>query len=245
MRERLTLALALGPALIVIVGLFFGGLAAGALMSLNYFPLIGLTDPDFGAYRAVLGDPDIGRSFLLSLHIAFTSTVISAVLAVFAALLLRRTFWGRSFAAFLFQLNLTVPHLVGAIGVLYLFSQSGLIARMAASLGMIGAPAEFPALVYDPYAAGIILLYVWKEVPFIAVVVLANMQAVGKDHEAAARTLGAGRWAAFRHAMLPQIAPGLLSASVLVFAFAFGSYEIPALLGASWPEALPVLAWRL
>ena len=38
--------------------------------------------------------------------------------------------------------------------------------------------------------------------------------------------------------------PGLVSASALVFAFAFGAYEIPLLLGANAPAALPVLAWR-
>lgn len=245
MGERLKLALMLGPALGLIGFLFFGGLAAGALRSLNYAPLIGLTEPNFGAYAAVLGDPDIGRSFLLTFHIAFTSTVISSVLAVFAALLLRRTFAGRAAASFLFQLNLTVPHLVGAIGMLYLFSQSGVFARLAAEWGAIAAPAEFPALIFDPYAIGIILAYVWKETPFIGVIVLANMQAVGEDYESVARALGASRWRAFRHVMLPQILPGLLAASVLVFAFTFGAYEVPALLGASHPEALPVLAWRL
>jgi putative spermidine/putrescine transport system permease protein len=38
--------------------------------------------------------------------------------------------------------------------------------------------------------------------------------------------------------------PGVLSASVLVFAFTFGAYEIPAILGANYPAALPVLAYR-
>ena len=36
----------------------------------------------------------------------------------------------------------------------------------------------------------------------------------------------------------------MLSASVIVFAFTFGAYEIPALLGANYPAALPVLAYR-
>ena len=36
----------------------------------------------------------------------------------------------------------------------------------------------------------------------------------------------------------------MIGASAIVFAFAFGAYEIPALLGASYPKALPVLAWE-
>ena len=43
---------------------------------------------------------------------------------------------------------------------------------------------------------------------------------------------------------MPLLLPGLLPASVIVFAFAFGAYEIPLLLGQNHPAALPVLAWR-
>ena len=244
MTDRLRIILLLAPAMVVVVGLFLGGLVVGVMRSFNYMPVIGLTEPSLDAYRAVLADPEFGRSFLLTFHIAFTSTVLSCILAVGAALLLRRAVFGRALVTFLFQLNLTVPHLVGAIGILYLFSQSGAFARLAAELGMISRPADFPALVFDPYAIGIILQYVWKEVPFIGVIVLANMQTLGEDYEAAARSLGASRWQAFRHVLLPMIFPGMLSASVIVFAFTFGAYEIPALLGASYPAALPVLAYR-
>ena len=38
--------------------------------------------------------------------------------------------------------------------------------------------------------------------------------------------------------------PGLVSASAIVFAFIFGAYEVPALLGASSPQTLPVMAYR-
>jgi putative spermidine/putrescine transport system permease protein len=242
--DRLRIILLLAPALIVIGVLFFGGLAAGIMRSFNWMPLIGLTEPNLDAYRAVLGDPGFLTSLALTVHIAFTSTLIAAVIAVAAALMLRRSFAGRGAINFLFQLNLTVPHVVGAIGILYLFSQSGFFARMAFQIGLIARPGEFPALVYDPYAIGIILQYVWKEVPFIGLVILAQMQTLGSDYESVARSLGASRWQAFRHVLLPLILPGLLSASVIVFAFTFGAYEVPLLLGSSHPQALPVLAYR-
>jgi len=244
MSSRLKIFLLLLPAMSLIVILFFGGLAVGLMRSFNYMPIIGLTDPDWSAYLAVFTDKEFYLSFLLTFHIAFTSTVISSILAIGAALLLRRQFVGRAIVNFLFQLNLTVPHLVGAIGILYLFSQSGSFARLAAEWGMIARPGDFPALVFDPYAIGIILQYVWKEVPFIGVIVLANMQSIGEDYESVARSLGASRWQSFRHVLLPLIFPGVLSASVMVFAFTFGAYEIPAILGANYPAALPVLAYR-
>ena len=244
MQHRPKIALLLAPALTVIGVLFFGGLAVGLLRSFNYMPIIGLRDPNLNAYRSLLSSPDIYRSFALTLYIAATSTVIATALAVATALLLRRSFPGRAVASFLVQLNLTIPHLVGAIGIFYLFSQSGSFARLAHEFALISKPADFPALIFDPYAIGIIVTYIWKEVPFITVITLATLQTLGDDHESVARALGATRWQAFRHVVLPQIMPGVLAASATVFAFTFGAYEIPALLGASHPQTLPVMAYR-
>ena len=244
MSDRMKIFLLLLPAMALIVLLFFGGLFIGVLRSFNYMPVIGLTEPNWQAYISVFTDREFYLSFLLTFHIAFTSTVILSVLAIGAALLLRRSFVGRGVVNFLFQLNLTVPHLVGAIGILYLFSQSGTFARLAAEFNMIQRPSDFPALVFDPYAIGIILQYVWKEIPFIGVIVLANMQSIGEDYESVARSLGASKWQSFRYVLLPLIFPGVLSASVMVFAFTFGAFEIPAILGANFPAALPVLAYR-
>ena len=72
---------------------------------------------------------------------------------------IKNVFIGKSLINFLFQINLTVPHLIGAIGILYLFSQSGSFARLAFQWGIITRPSEFPELVFDPYAIGIILQY--------------------------------------------------------------------------------------
>lgn len=244
MRERLQIWLLLTPALIVIIFLFFGGLVMGLGRSLNYMPIIGLNEPNLDAYRSIFSDTGFIQSFVLTFHIAFTSTLIASILAVAAALLLRPAFRGKRIVTFMFQLNLTIPHLVGAIGILYLFSQSGFIARMASAINLIDRPNEFPAMVFDRYAIGIILQYVWKEIPFIGVIVLAILQSVGEDYEAVAQSLGANRWQRFRHVTLPLVMPGVLSASVIVFAFTFGAFEIPFLLGQTHPAALPVLAYR-
>ncbi|MGP1396103.1 MAG: ABC transporter permease [Inquilinaceae bacterium] len=244
MSERLRIFLLLAPALAVIVVLFLGGMVLGLARSFNYMPIIGLTEPNLDAYRNVLTSSDFLLSFLLTFHIAFTSTVISAVLAIGAALVLRHSFVGKKVITFLFQLNLTIPHIVGAIGILYLFSQSGFFARIAYAAGAIERTNDFPALIYDEYAIGIILQYIWKEIPFIGVIVLAVMQSVGQDYEALAQSLGANRWQRFRYVLLPLILPGVLSASVIVFAFTFGAFEIPYLLGQNHPAALPVLAYR-
>ncbi len=244
MTDRTRLVLLLAPALLVLGGLFLTGLGLTLLRSFRYVPALGMTEPDLSAYTAILTAPGFLKSLVLSLWIASVSTLIAAVLALATALLLRQTFPGRAVISFLVQLNLTIPHIVGAIGILYLLSQSGSFARLAHAAGLIATPAEFPVLTQDPYAIGIILLYVWKELPFITLILLANMQTLGEDHESVARSLGATRWQAVRHVLLPLLMPALLAASALVFAFAFGAYEVPLVLGAHAPKVLPVLAWQ-
>ncbi len=243
MPDRKTV-LMLAPAVIVLGGLCLGGLLVAGLRSLDVQIMTGTGTLSLDAYWSVLGQPEFLQSLGFSLYVALTATFLSTLVAVWAALLLRQRFGGRGLLAFIFQLTLTLPHLIGAIGILYLLSQSGLVARLAYGVGMIDRPSEFPALVYDRFGIGIIVQYVWKEVPFITVILLAQMQTLGEDFESVARSLGASRWQSFRHVLLPMIMPGVLAASVLVFAFTFGVYEVPLILGPNTPATLPVLAYR-
>ncbi|MDN5697410.1 MAG: ABC transporter permease subunit, partial [Rubrobacter sp.] len=190
----------------------------------------------------VLTDGSFYDSLALTVYVAGVSTALSTALAVLAALSLRRAA-GR-LPAVVLQLPVTVPHLVAAVGIALVVSQTGLGARLAASLGLIGEPSQFPALLYDQYSIGIILTYVWKETPFIALVVLAALRGVASDLEDVARTLGANAWQRFWHVVFPVISPAIVVASLVVFAFTFGSFEVPYLLGQSYPTVLPVTAYE-
>lgn len=236
--------LLLTPLLLVLGGIFVTSFGLTLQRSFRYMPAIGLREPDLAAYQAILSAPGFLASLTFSLWVAAVSAVVSAALGLGAALLLRRAFAGRGLLHGLLHLVLTVPHIVGAIGVLYLFSQSGIVARLAFAAGMIDAPREFFALTQDSRGIGIILTYVWKEVPFVAFVLLARLGTIGTDHEATARCLGASPWQTFAHVLMPMLGPALIAATALVFAFAFAAHEEPLLLGAHAPEALSVLVWK-
>jgi putative spermidine/putrescine transport system permease protein len=125
-----------------------------------------------------------------------------------------------------------------------LFTQSGLFARLAYSVGWLERPNEFPVMVFDRWQIATILVYLWKEIPFIGLVILAILQGVGQEYEEIAQTLGANRWQRFRYVLLPLMMPGLITTGVIVFAYVFGSFEIPLLLGQRYPNVLPVTAYR-
>jgi putative spermidine/putrescine transport system permease protein len=246
--ERWRIPLMLAPTVTVIVILFGGALLYGLLQSLGWQPLIGETTLSLQAYRNILTGERYAEQFwtglLLTAWISLASTAISALLAVAAALAIRRVSWGKRLSLFLLQFNLPIPHIVAAIGVLFLLSQSGLLSRLGAQLGLLRTPADFPVLVRDRYGIGIITAYVWKELPFIGVIVLAVLESLGENYEDSACTLGANSWQRFRYVTLPLIAPALLSSSMIVFAFVFGAYQVPDILGVRYPRALPVLSLR-
>jgi putative spermidine/putrescine transport system permease protein len=87
-------------------------------------------------------------------------------------------------------------------------------------------------------------VYLWKQIPFTTLILYSVLMGLGKESEEAAVTLGAGRWQTFWHVTLPQIMPGVVSATIIVFAFNFGSFEVPFILGGGFPNTLPVEAWR-
>lgn len=244
LRQGTRTALLLAPALLVVMVLFLGGLGLGVAASLGYQPFLPHTPLTLDAYRGLLHDVEVRRSLVLTVRTAVLATGVSSVLAVVGALLLRATRRGRRLATFVFQLNLPVPHLVGAAAMLLLLGQSGLLARVLHAVGLVGAPASAPELTNDAFGWSILAEYVWKETPFIGVVVLAALSAGVEELEGAARTLGAGAWARFRFVVLPVLVPAVVSTSVIVFAFTFGSYEVPLLLGRPFPATLPVVAYQ-
>jgi putative spermidine/putrescine transport system permease protein len=234
----------LAPTLVVLGLLFVGGVVVGVAQSLGYMPVIGLVRPTFAAYRDLVVDPEFWAALALTLYLALTSTLLATVLAVASALVLRRSSRGAQAVTFVYQLPLPAPHLVAAAGITMLLTQSGLAARVLYAFGALDQPAEFPALVFDRAHIGVLAVYTWKEVPFIGLVILAVLKGVGHDYDEAARTLGASAWQRLRYVLLPLLLPGIVTTSIIVFAFLFGSFEIPLLLGQRYPSALPVLAYR-
>ena len=242
--KRLSIAIMLAPVLTVITIIFVGGLFMGISQSFGYLPMIGETNLTFSAYIKMFSDEGFVHSLLLTIFVSFTATFLTIVLAIITALVLRKRFAGKKALSFIYQFPLTIPHLVIAIGILMLIQPSGLIARLVYHMGLISDQSQFPVLVSDDYGVGVILVYVWKQIPFIGLIVLAVLQSVGNNYEELSRSLGANKWQAFRYVLLPLIIPGILPASIICFAYAFGSYEVPYLLGKTFPTMLSVLSYR-
>jgi putative spermidine/putrescine transport system permease protein len=234
----------LGPALCTILLLFGGGLILGLLQGLGHLPSQGFAAIGLQHFINVLQDPDFGKSLILTLYISITSTLIAAVISVALALALMH--WAADSRAvnFILQIPLTVPHLVIAISVILLLAPAGLFSRLFSSLSLIQSPSAFPLLVNDGWGIGILTVYIWKEVPFITFMLLSVLKNMGTELVEVGSTLNASRFQRFSFIILPIIAPSLGAACLIVFAFTFGAFEVPYLLGRTYPLALPVWAYK-
>ncbi len=235
--------LSLAPALTLLLVLLGASLFYALAESVGYLSAIGQTRVSFAAYRQTLSpDSEFWVSLAFSLWVSIASTVLSSVIALALAVWLS----SRSPNADTFALNwnLAFPHLVWSVALLLFLSQSGLLSRWAASLGLITAPDQFPVLVRDRYGIGILLSYIGKEVPFLTLTLLSVLRSQSIQYDVVAENLGANYWQRLRYVTIPQVLPALLAGDLLVFGFIFSSYEVPALMGVGYPRALPVLALR-
>lgn len=241
---------------VVLAGLFGGGMALALLQSVGLLVLAGPGTFTLQHYVALGGDREFHAAVGLSMWVAGAATVISLALGLLLAAALhyarmqhaskhlgsKRQTRAGGWVWVLLQFPLAMPHLSLALVVLHLASPSGLVSRFAYHAGLTGEPADFPLLVQDGYGIGMIAAYVWKEAPFLAVVALTMLARVDREFADTARSLGASPWQVWRHVYAPLIAPGVVSASLAVFAYVFGAYEVPLLLGRTYPAMLGVLA---
>lgn len=223
--------------------LFLSGVVNALVQSLGYIPALGLTDVTLKYYADIFLRREFLSSVWLSLWIALVSSVLACVFGVLvcAALTLKQGAGKR--IAQLVRLPILVPHTVVALFVIMIFSQSGLLSRSLFALGLTGAQESFPPLLFHADGVGIIAAYLWKEIPFVAYFVLALMSSVSSTLGEASENLGVSKFKTFLHVTLPLSMPAVLKAFIIIFAFSFGAYELPYLLGATLPRALPVQAY--
>ena len=229
--------------LVILSLIFIAGIVNGLLQSFGLIPDLGLYEFTFKYYLEIFKRPDLLGSIGLSLYISLVSSLLAAVFGVLLSLLIVMTGKAKGLTMNIVKIPIIIPHIVVAFFVIAIFSQNGLLARLMYSLGLISSQTDFPALLYTDNAFGIILAYLWKEIPFVAFFVITIMANISSTLGEAARNLGASQWQTFWHVTLPLCLPSIKNAFLIVFAFSLGAYELPYLLGATMPKALPVQAY--
>lgn len=234
--------LLIAPAALLLLFIMGVGICTCILQSLGYFPLIGLDNITFDYYKEILSNQQFINSLMLSLKTSIISSTIATIIGILLAYLMTKSRFSK-LRYFLLNLPIIVPHIIVVMLAFAVFSKTGIIARMLYNLNLINDSREFVSLVNDKAGIGIIIVYIYKGMPFIAITVYNILKSLDVKLEDVALNLGANKFQVLKLVIMPQIMPTILSSFIVIFAFSFGSFEVPYLIGATNPKALSVNAY--
>jgi len=191
-------------------------------------PFVGLDN-----YLEVLGDVRFREAMAHTLLFTLASVTLELVLGTVLALAMNRAFRGRGLMRAAILVPWAIPTVVAALIWRFMFDgDSGIVNAVLARLGA-GVPVWF----VDPTAAWVpvVLADVWKETPFVALLLLAGLQGIDPALYEAARIDGASAWRQFRHVTLPLLKPALLVALIFRTRDAFRVFDLVYVLTGGGP----------
>lgn len=133
---------------------------------------------------------------------------------------------------------------------LYAFRGKGLV------LLLLAAPVIVPAIAVVPglhgvflrlgltgTVAGVVLAHLIPVIPYMVLVMASVFAGFDRVHEDQARSLGAGRFAVWRHVTLPAILPGLMTGALFAFLVSWSQYLLTLAIGGGKVQTLPLLLY--
>lgn len=208
--------------------------------SLSYLPPIGLHTLSLNGYISVFEWSGIWHSISLTVGSAFISTLISCLIT-FAIL---QSTWHLSVWKKIEPLLsplLAMPHVAFAIGFAFLFSPTGIIARLLVPLGSV----DFPIIINDSLNAGLILVLIIKEVPFLLLMSIPIMQQLQVDKTmTVAASLGYQRHQIWWKCIFPQWLKKARFPLLAIIAYSVSVVDVSLIIGSSNPPTFAVLVWQ-
>jgi cellobiose transport system permease protein len=195
---------------------FFGLFIAFGLFPVLYTGYVSLTDRDLlspgtakfvglANYRDLVVDDYFWNALKNTVVLMAMSSVPQLVLAVILAHVLNARLRGRT----LFRMGVLLPNVTSIVAVTIIFGQIfgrdfGVINW---GLGLVGiGPVNWQAGDWTSRSA-IAVMVIWRWTGYNALIYLAAMQAIPKDHYEAAALDGAGTWRQLWHITLPALRP--------------------------------------
>ena len=201
-------------------------------------------------YAEVLSDPYFHEIFGRTFGVALLSTVFAALIGAPEAYILNRmpNPWKSIFLLVVIG-PLLISVIVRTLGWALLFGSQGGISTALQWLGITDEPVS---LMFTMTGMTIALVHVF--VPFMVLAVWASLQRLDPQIEDAALTLGASQRTVLWRIVLPQVMPGILSGSLIVFSLAASAFATPSIIGGrrlkvaattTYDEYLSTLNWPL
>ncbi|HEX9043908.1 MAG TPA: sugar ABC transporter permease [Candidatus Limnocylindrales bacterium] len=205
-----TAALLQAPSILLLVAITLFPILYSLDLSFRSFSLIlpGMTGQWVGTdnYAQLLGDADFWHSVVLSVVFVGVGVTIELVLGIALGVVIDSLSVGRRIFTSLLLIPMILTPLV--IGLMYNFLFNAQFGLFTYLINVIGLPLP-PGILGNSATAfpALIATDVWEWTPFMALIVLAGLQALPAEPLQAARVDGAGAWTTLRYVTLPMLRP--------------------------------------
>ncbi|MCA1772206.1 MAG: sugar ABC transporter permease [Halomonas sp.] len=167
-----------------------------------------------GRWFGILADPVWWHSVWNTVYFSVVSVSLEVVFGVIVALILNAEFKGRTIVRAAVLIPWAIPTIVSAqMWAWMLNDQFGIINHMLMGIGVIDDPIAWTASATYSMLA-VIMVDVWKTIPFVALLVLAALQMLPKDCYEAAEVDGIHPVRVFFKVTLPLVTPALMVAVI-------------------------------
>jgi putative spermidine/putrescine transport system permease protein len=207
-----------------------------ALQSVGLFSITGDSGFTLKDWR-ILASKEVLDSLLFSLKMGIGSSIGTIVVAFPVALYLRKPSSLKTGIGSVMKIPLFIPALVATFLIVNLISYDGLVNDALTFAHILRKPAR---MLNDKQGVGVVVIQIWKNLPFVLLIISASVASIRDDTIDAARNLGAGRLAVVRLIYVPLAMPGILVSMILMFIKAFGDYPITSIEGPIYPSSMAV-----
>ena len=210
--------------------LFFLGmiLYVAVFQSFGLFNLSGEDNFTMEYWQKLFNRKVFYRSVNYSLYVGIISSIISVILAYPIALWLRKPFYGSILINSILKAPLLVHGLVAAFLYVNLIAYHGIINQIFIAIGAWDEPIRMQN---DKNAIGVLILQVWKNLPFALLILLGSIQSIGDDVIDAARDLGANSFERLKKIIAPLTISSMQAALIIIFIGALADFSFQSIAG--------------
>jgi putative spermidine/putrescine transport system permease protein len=220
----------LGPAAVLLTLYFIAPLAYFLRYSVRPPSRSGFAGAGFtmGNFSTFLGDDYEVAALIRSVVIAVVATVITLLLALPVANLMRASRpWLKGVLVILAVFPLLTGSVIRTIGWEAILGYSGVLNSALTKLHLVREPLD---ILRTPYTVTLVIVSI--VLSFMILLVHASLEQVDRNTERAAQSLGAGPFRTFWEVTFPQILPGVVAGTSLCFMLSVNAYATPLLIGA-------------
>lgn len=235
-RQKLTPYLLVLPAFLVVIGLIVYPVLTAVNLSLHSGSATRLTGAN---YRYFLTDPVQLKNIGYTLFVAVMTVVLALLIGLLLALYIR--FNQNRLSRLVMALTILpqfIPGLVAVYSMMLVVRNGGTLSRLAQAAGH----TFNPNLMYS--AKGLIMVNLWFNIPFAALLLLASLTSIQEASIESARDVGANRWQLLQKIILPAAYKQFFIAGAFIFMGNVGSFTTPFLMGGNTPQMLGVVLYK-